>query len=80
MRLSIIYSKGTTPQMAARIQCKEGRAAMPRIWLPFLHLGNATHSSDITAAPRVLLEMVSDPQTDAAIEKFTQDWQKVNKQ
>ena len=35
---------------------------------------------DITAAPRVLLEMVSDPYSDAAVEKFTQDWQKVNKQ
>ncbi len=35
---------------------------------------------DITAAPGILLEMVSDPQTDAAVEKFTQDWQKVNTQ
>ncbi len=35
---------------------------------------------DITAAPGVLLEMVSDSLTDAAVEKFTQDWQKVNKQ
>ena len=34
---------------------------------------------DITAAPDILLEMVSDPHTDAAVEKFTQDWQKVNK-
>ena len=35
---------------------------------------------DITAAPQVLLDMVSDPQTDEAIEKFTQDWQKLNKE
>ena len=32
---------------------------------------------DITAAPQVLLDMVSDPQTDAAIEKFAHDWQKM---
>ena len=31
---------------------------------------------DITAAPQVLLDMVSDPQTEEAIEKFAQDWQK----
>jgi TalC/MipB family fructose-6-phosphate aldolase len=35
---------------------------------------------DITAAPEVLFEMVSDPYSDAAVEKFTQDWQKVKKQ
>ena len=35
---------------------------------------------DITAAPEVLLDMVCDPQTDEAIEKFTQDWQKINKE
>ena len=34
---------------------------------------------DITAAPQVLLDMVSDPQTEAAIERFAQDWQKMNK-
>lgn len=34
---------------------------------------------DITAAPQVLLDMVSDPLTDEAIEKFTQDWRKMNK-
>ena len=34
---------------------------------------------DITAAPHVLLEMVSDPQTDEAIEKFAHDWQIMNK-
>jgi TalC/MipB family fructose-6-phosphate aldolase len=33
---------------------------------------------DITAAPDILLEMVSDPHTEAAVEQFTQDWQKVN--
>lgn len=32
---------------------------------------------DITAPPQVLLDMISDPQTDAAVEKFTQDWQKL---
>ncbi|MFL5655428.1 MAG: fructose-6-phosphate aldolase, partial [Ktedonobacteraceae bacterium] len=35
---------------------------------------------DITAAPQVLLDTVCDPQTDEAIEKFTQDWQKINKE
>ena len=35
---------------------------------------------DITAAPGVVLEMVGDPQIDAAVEKFTQDWQKINKE
>ena len=34
---------------------------------------------DITAAPQVLLDMVSDPLTDDAIEKFAQDWNKMNK-
>jgi TalC/MipB family fructose-6-phosphate aldolase len=34
---------------------------------------------DVTAAPQVLLDMVSDPQTDEAVEKFTQDWQKLKK-
>lgn len=33
---------------------------------------------DITATPQVLLDMVSDPQTDKAIEKFAQDWQKLS--
>ena len=39
-------------------------------------LGAGAH--DITAAPQVLLDMVSDPQTDEANEKFTQDWQKIS--
>ncbi len=34
---------------------------------------------DITAAPQVLLDMVSDPLTDDAVEKFSQDWRKMNK-
>jgi TalC/MipB family fructose-6-phosphate aldolase len=34
---------------------------------------------DITAAPQVLLEMVSDPQTDEAIGRFAQDWKKMKK-
>jgi transaldolase len=34
---------------------------------------------DITAPPQVLLDMVRDPQTEEAIEKFTQDWIKMNK-
>ncbi|HVB23563.1 MAG TPA: transaldolase family protein [Ktedonobacteraceae bacterium] len=34
---------------------------------------------DITAAPQVILDMVSDPLTDEAIEKFSQDWNKMNK-
>lgn len=34
---------------------------------------------DLTAAPQVLLDMVSDPLTDDAVEKFLQDWQKMNK-
>jgi len=38
----------------------------------------AAGAHDITAAPQVLLDMVSDPQTDEAIEKFTQDWRKLN--
>jgi TalC/MipB family fructose-6-phosphate aldolase len=33
----------------------------------------------ITAGPQVLLAMVTDPLTDEAVEKFTQDWQKLNK-
>jgi len=34
---------------------------------------------DITAAPEVLLDMVCDPQTDEAIEKFAHDWQEIKK-
>lgn len=34
---------------------------------------------DITAAPQVLLDMVTDPLTDDAVEKFSQDWRKMNK-
>jgi transaldolase len=34
---------------------------------------------DITAAPQVLLGMVGDPQTDEAVRRFTQDWQKLNR-
>lgn len=41
-------------------------------------LAAGTH--DITAVPQVLLDMVSDPQTDEAVGKFTLDWQKVNKE
>ena len=33
---------------------------------------------DITAAPEVLLDMVSDPHTDEAIKKFAQDWQELH--
>jgi len=33
----------------------------------------------ITAVPQVLLDMVSDPQTEETIEKFSQDWQQMNK-
>ena len=40
-------------------------------------LGAGAH--DITAAPQVLLAMVSDPQTDEAITKFTLDWQKLTR-
>jgi len=32
---------------------------------------------DLTIAPSVLLEMVQDPQSEQAIEKFGQDWQKM---
>ena len=34
---------------------------------------------DLTIAPQVLLDMVSDPLTEEAIERFSQDWQKMNK-
>jgi TalC/MipB family fructose-6-phosphate aldolase len=34
---------------------------------------------DITATPQVLLDMVSDPLTDDAVVKFSQDWHKMNK-
>ncbi len=34
---------------------------------------------DITAAPQVLLDMVSDPLTDDAVVKFSQDWRKMKK-
>ena len=34
---------------------------------------------DLTVAPHVLLEMVTDPLSEEAIERFTQDWEKMNK-
>lgn len=34
---------------------------------------------DLTVTPQVLLEMVTDPLTEEAVERFTQDWQKMNK-
>ena len=33
---------------------------------------------DLTIAPQVLLDMVGDPFSEEAIEKFSQDWQKLN--
>jgi transaldolase len=39
----------------------------------------AAGAHDITAGPQVLLAMVTDPLTDEAVEKFTQDWQKLHK-
>jgi TalC/MipB family fructose-6-phosphate aldolase len=39
----------------------------------------AAGAHDITAIPQVLLDMVTDPLTEEAIEKFTQDWQKMKK-
>jgi TalC/MipB family fructose-6-phosphate aldolase len=34
---------------------------------------------DLTIAPQLLMEMVTDPLTEEAIERFTQDWQKMKK-
>ena len=34
---------------------------------------------DLTVTPSVLMEMVIDPLTEDAVERFTQDWQKMNK-
>jgi len=39
----------------------------------------AAGAHDITAVPQVLLDMVTDPLTEEAIEKFSSDWQKMNK-
>ncbi|HEX6481168.1 MAG TPA: transaldolase family protein [Ktedonobacteraceae bacterium] len=36
-------------------------------------------ADDLTIAPQVLLDMISDPLTEEAIERFSQDWQKMNK-
>ena len=32
-------------------------------------------SDDLTVAPQVLMDMLSDPMTEEAVERFTQDWQ-----
>jgi transaldolase len=37
----------------------------------------AAGADDITATPQVLLDMLTDPLTEEAIERFTQDWQKI---
>ena len=37
----------------------------------------AAGAHDITVAPQVLFDMITDPQTDEAVEKFSQDWQKL---
>ncbi len=34
---------------------------------------------DLTVTPSVLMEMVTDPLTEEAVDRFTQDWQKMNK-
>ena len=34
---------------------------------------------DLTASPEVLLDMLSDPMSEEAIEHFSQDWEKMNK-
>jgi TalC/MipB family fructose-6-phosphate aldolase len=34
---------------------------------------------DLTVTPSVLMEMITDPLTEDAIERFAQDWQKMNK-
>jgi transaldolase len=34
---------------------------------------------DLTVTPQVLMEMVTDALTEDAVERFTQDWQKMNK-
>jgi transaldolase len=39
-------------------------------------LGAGAH--DITAAPQVLLDMLSDPHSDEAIKRFNQDWLELN--
>lgn len=36
-------------------------------------------ADDLTLTPQVLLDMVSDPLSEQAVEKFSQDWQKMNK-
>ncbi|HZU67776.1 MAG TPA: transaldolase family protein [Ktedonobacteraceae bacterium] len=36
-------------------------------------------ADDLTIAPQVLLNMITDPLTEEAIERFSQDWQKMNK-
>jgi TalC/MipB family fructose-6-phosphate aldolase len=36
-------------------------------------------ADDLTVTPQILLQMVSDPLTEEAIEKFVQDWQKMKK-
>lgn len=38
-----------------------------------------TGAHDLTAPPQVLLEMITDELTEQAIDKFTQDWQKMKK-
>jgi transaldolase len=40
----------------------------------------AAGAHDITAAPQVLLAMVSDPLTDLAVEKFSNDWHQLIQQ
>ncbi len=36
-------------------------------------------ADDLTLTPQVLLDMVSDPLSEQAVEKFSQDWQKMNR-
>lgn len=36
-------------------------------------------SHDLTVAPQILLEMITDPLTDEAVERFSLDWQKMKK-
>jgi TalC/MipB family fructose-6-phosphate aldolase len=58
----------TTRILAASIKSSTGAAAA---------LLAGAH--DLTAPPQVLLEMITDELTEQAIDKFTQDWQKMKK-
>lgn len=72
-RISLIAELLHNQQLPARILAASIKSPLEAVYA----LCAGAH--DITAAPSVLLDMGNDSQTDEAMAKFTQDWQKLKR-